>query len=433
MSKIVLETKCGMISGNEMDNGIQTFLGIRYATAGRWEYPLEVTSWEGIYDAGSFKAASYQRRAFHQEQPDSFYYNEFRKDEQYEYSEDCLFLNIWKPKKCKDAPVILYIHGGAFQGGCGNEKHFDGTEYAKRGNIFITCNYRLGALGYCCLPELIKRDGHTGNYGLYDQLIALQWVYNNISLFGGNPENITIMGQSAGAMSTQQLCVSPLAKKYIAKAIMTSGGGVSDVFGNMVTVEETFPFWQDVMSELGRTLEDWVKCDVQQLFDVTFEKMHHYENAITYCSPVVDKGIVPYETKELRCNKMQAEIPYLMGSTKDDLLPEEIQRMAKEWAVLQSKQGKIPSYCFKFARDLPGDQKGAWHSSELWYTIGALHNCWRPFVDWDYKISNMLIDYFCNFAKVGNPNGENLPTWMPTCKEEDAIFIISNTQMEMEK
>lgn len=433
MKEVIIESACGKIRGLESHDGVQKFYGIRYAAAGRWEYPVEVKKWDGIYDATSFKDASVQRRTFYPEQADSFYYNEFRKDETYTYSEDCLFLNIWKPEKCKNAPVILYIHGGAFQGGCGNEKHFDGSSYAKKGVIFITFNYRLGPLGYCALPELQKRDGHTGNYGMYDQFTALKWVYNNIEAFGGSPANITLMGQSAGAMSAQQLCMSPIAQKYISKAIMTSGGGISDSFGNAVCVEDTFPFWKSVMEKVGRNLEEWVSCDLKDLFDAVFATMEQYPNAIQNCSPVIDGNMILYNTNEMHFNKMQAAIPYLMGSTKDDMLPEELKRMAKDWVVLQTEQDMIPSYCFYFSRNLPGDDRGAWHSSELWYTIGALDRCWRPMEEWDYKVSQVLTSYFSNFARTGNPNGDNLPTWNPTCSECDNILIVSDTDIYMGK
>ena len=134
-----------------------------------------------------------------------FYYNEFRKGEKYTYSEDCLFLNVFAPEKVEGKlPVIVYIHGGGFTGGCGHEKHFDVPVWPKKGVIGVTLNYRLGPLGFAVLPELKEEAGRTGNYGLYDQYTAIKWVKHNISAFGGDPDNITIMGQSAGAMSVQQ-------------------------------------------------------------------------------------------------------------------------------------------------------------------------------------------------------------------------------------
>ena len=189
MDKIIL-TPCGQVRGTDSNiEGVTAFKGIRYATAERWKYPEIVTSWKGTYDASSYGNCSYQPRAFYNEEEKTekaFYYNEFRKGETYTYSEDCLFLNIWKPEDANEEsnlPVIFYIHGGGFTGGCGHEKHFDGPIWPTKGVIGVTINYRLGPLGFACLPELKEEAGYTGNYGLYDQLTALQWIKMNIKYF----------------------------------------------------------------------------------------------------------------------------------------------------------------------------------------------------------------------------------------------------------
>ncbi len=213
----IIKTPCGEIRGAAgRVTGTVAYKGIRYATAGRWEYPKQVTAWEGIYDATQYGHCSYQPRAFYNEEENLkkiFYYNEFRKGETYTYSEDCLFLNVFTPDTAKAGdklPVLVYIHGGGFTGGCGHEKHFDGPVWPTQGIIGVTLNYRLGPMGFVCLPELEAEAGSTGNYGLYDQMTAIQWVKDNIAAFGGDPENITIMGQSAGAASVQLQATSPL-------------------------------------------------------------------------------------------------------------------------------------------------------------------------------------------------------------------------------
>ena len=176
-------TPCGVISGTACQwPGIAAYKGIRYATAGRWEFPVPVTHWDGVYDATRYGACCYQPRAFYDEAAapgKAFYYNEFRKGETYTYSEDCLFLNIWAPADAAPGdrlPVIFYIHGGGFTGGCGHEKHFDGPVWPTKGCVAVTINYRLGPMGFVCLPELADEAGSTGNYALLDQLAALQWV-----------------------------------------------------------------------------------------------------------------------------------------------------------------------------------------------------------------------------------------------------------------
>ena len=223
----VISTKCGEIKGTASD-GIISFKGIRYAAAERWAYPVMTEKWDGVYDATAYGNCSYQPRAFYNEE-ENFYYNEFRKGETYTYDEDCLFLNIWTPESASETsklPVLVYIHGGGFTGGCGHEKHFDGPVWPDKGVIGVTLNYRLGLMGFVCLPQLEEEAGHTGNYGLYDQMTAIKWVKDNIASFGGDPDNITIMGQSAGGASVQLQCQSPLTDGLFQRAVMSSGCGM---------------------------------------------------------------------------------------------------------------------------------------------------------------------------------------------------------------
>ena len=169
MDKIII-TPCGKIRGYDCRiPGVRAYKGIRYATAGRWEYPKVVTNWQGVYDARSYGNCSYQPRAFYNEEENVkkfFYYNEFRRGEQYTYSEDCLFLNVWTPENADESsklPVIVYIHGGGYTGGCGHEKHFDDPMWPTKGVIAVTINYRLGPLGFFCIPELEDEAGNCGN------------------------------------------------------------------------------------------------------------------------------------------------------------------------------------------------------------------------------------------------------------------------------
>ena len=253
----IVTTPCGAVRGvPTRREGVVAYKGIRYATAGRFEYPREVISWDGVYDASEYGACAYQPRSFYDEEQmpkKVFYYNEFRRGEVYRYSEDCLFLNIFAPERTEGkCPVIVYIHGGGFRGGCGHEKHFDEPVWPEKGVIAVTLNYRLGPLGFAVLPELKEEAGKTGNYGLYDQLTAILWVKHNIESFGGDPDNITIMGQSAGAMSVQQHCLSPLSRGVFHKAVMCSGGGVNRMLSTS-SPEKSYPFWQDIMAKCGAT------------------------------------------------------------------------------------------------------------------------------------------------------------------------------------
>ena len=426
-----IKTKCGEIRGTTCQwENVVAYKGIRYATAGRWEYPKQVTHWDGIYEATEYGNCSYQPRAFYNEVEvveKAFYYNEFRKGATYTYDDDCLFLNIWVPKTAtpdSELPVVFYIHGGGYTGGCGHEKHFDGPVWPTKGVIAVTCNYRLGPMGYLCLPELKEEAGHTGNYGMYDQITALQWVRDNIREFGGNPDNITIMGQSAGAMSVLNLCISPLTEGMFAQAVMHSGGGVSKLMDSKATTEDRYEFWEKVLAEANcKNLKELRTLDVEKLFEAWKTVKKSSPKYGMAAAPCID-GMALTESGLTAAEKgMQRDIPYFMGSTSHDMAPPIIADMARDWCIRQDVQHKKPSYCFFFDRMLPGDHNGAWHSSELWYFFGTLKNGWRPFKDHDYKISDIMTTYLCNFAKTGNPNGEGLCQWNPTTAENKQMLV----------
>lgn len=420
MDKMIL-TPCGQVQGTDSNvDGVIAFKGIRYATAGRWQYPEIVTQWQGVYDATAYGNCSYQPRAFYNEEENPgkiFYYNEFRKGETYTYDEDCLFLNIWTPEDATEdskLPVLVYIHGGGFTGGCGHEKHFDGPIWAKKGVIAVTINYRLGPMGFVCLPELEKESGHTGNYGLYDQLTAIQWVKNNISAFGGDGDRITIMGQSAGAMSVQHLCHCDLAKGLFRSAVMSSGVGLGSFMTG--TPQKRGDFWKEVMTKCGcNSLEEFRKVSP----DVLFREWKNTKGSAMAASPVRDNLFIKDGAKPMN-------IPYMVGATSHDMAPAVLQPMTRKWGA------KNGAYVWHFARMLPGDDKGAWHSSDLWYWFGTLKNCWRPMEAKDYSLSDEMTSYLCNFVRNGNPNGDNLPRW-DKCTNGKSVMLFGDEDTRMGK
>ncbi|MBQ8579904.1 MAG: carboxylesterase family protein [Oscillospiraceae bacterium] len=423
----IVTTPCGAVRGCAgRVPGTAAYKGIRYATAGRWEYPTQVTGWEGIYDATAYGACSYQPRAFYNEEENLkkiFYYHEFRKGETYTYDEDCLFLNIFTPDTAREGdklPVLVYIHGGGFTGGCGHEKHFDGPVWPTKGIIGVTLNYRLGPMGFVCLPQLIEEAGFTGNYGLYDQMTAIRWVRDNIAAFGGDPENITIMGQSAGAASVQLQCSSPLTDGLFHKAVMSSGCGLGGMMSG--TVEKSCAFWQTVMARCGcQTLEQFRALPPAQLFDAWQSAKKEIKGGNTAAFPVKDgrfavEGAVP------------KNLPYMAGSTSHDMAPPVLQSMTRKWISQREK----PSYTWFFDRMLPGDDCGAWHSSDLWYWFGTLPNCWRPMEQKDYDLSEQMVSYLCNFARTGDPNkAAVLPTWIASDKNQKRVLRLGEKKTHM--
>ena len=430
----IVNTPCGKVKGVKSNvDGVVAFKGIRYATANRFEYAKEVTSWEGIYYASEYGNCCYQPRSFYNEEENLkkiFYYNEFRKGATYTYSEDCLFLNIWVPEGIKETdslPVLFYIHGGGYTGGCGHELQFDGPLWPKHGVIGVTINYRLGPLGFTCLQELKDEAGHSGNYGLYDQVTALNWIKHNISSFGGDSNNITIMGQSAGAMSVQHLCLSPITKGMFHKAIMSSGGGINKILAT-VKEEKEYDFCKKIMDYAGcSTLEELRNLPVDKLFEAwnTAKK----EKFGMPSAPVIDGVLIVDSPSAVLKRNEQHHIPYIIGSNSEDMFPPFMFSISKKWCRKQSS----PSYCYMFNHQLPSDNNGAWHSADLWYFFGTLDNCWREMNEMDFTLSNTMIKYITNFAKTGNPNGSDVPTWNTSTKKENKVMHLGNGIVEMKK
>ena len=405
-----ISTPCGIIRGTASRHpGVVAYKGIPYAQAERWTYPTETRHWDGILDATEYGPACVQQRAYKAEvdSRNPFYYYEFRKGVTFTYEENCLCLNIFTPEQAKNAPVIVYIHGGAFLGGSSDELCFDEPDWPKHGVVAVTLNYRLGPFGYACFEELAEREGQTGNYGLYDQLTALKWIKTNISSYGGDPENVTLMGQSAGAVSVQHLISSPLARGLIHRAIMASGGGRGRMFGPTVAAEDRFFLGRDLLKALDCRRVDELRTIPPKLIIDAYDSLlqsdfHKYWGS---CSIVVDHIAVMPSINEIESGE-QLDIPYMIGSTSEDLDPSMILD-AQEWSVMQGK----PSFSYFFERKLPGDEKGAFHSADLWYWFGTLDRCWRPFIERDFELSSQMKQYLINFARTGNPNSEDLPLW----------------------
>ena len=428
METVEFSSDYGKIRGvvSDRDPDVVIFKGIRYARAQRFSYPKRIdhSESEDVYDATSFGAACYQRRAFFDEsaEPENssnyFYWNEFRRGDSFTYSDDCLFMNLWIPRHAlenpKEAklPVLFWIYGGAFTDGCGYEKPMRGEAWCKRDVILVTFNYRVGPFGFCCLPQLKAEKGFCGNYGLFDQLAALQWVWRNIESFGGNPLAITLMGQSAGALSIQQMIGSPLTKGLYVGTISMSLGGASRVFDTgSRTPEDNYPFWQEMMSRLSLTTVDQLRqVDPKRIVDAFLKTQSARKDSTPVMMPVRDGRLVTHSTVEVQNKHLEHRLPFLISSTKNDLAAPVLRNVAAKWCRIENGRD-VPAYRAYFTRQLPGDHHGAFHSSDLWYVFGTLAECWRPFTDADYELSNRMMDYLSQFVKNQDPNAEGLPVW----------------------
>ena len=256
------KTKYGQVHGVQKD-GYTVFRGVPYAKPPvgekRFCPPEEPACWEGVYKADHFGCVCPQT----EHEPDSFYGKEFYLDPEFgmNQSEDCLYLNIWTPANTVDEklPVAFWIHGGAFMHGFSHESEFDGAAYCERGVILVTINYRLGAFGFLAHPWLSEESGvgRSGNYAILDQIAALKWVKENIAAFGGDPENITVFGQSAGCMSVQTLISSPLTENWISKAIFQSAGGYDTGLNRDMPLSEAETIGQEFVELSGaKSLEE---------------------------------------------------------------------------------------------------------------------------------------------------------------------------------
>ena len=408
MGYITKSTPCGEIKGINGEKCYE-FRGVRYARAERYEIPVEQEKWDGVYDATEYKACCYQHRAFDDDaKVNPFYHIEFRKGLHFTYSEDCHFLNIWAPKNAKSCPVLIFIHGGSFTGGSTDEGHIKGERLAEKGIITVAMNYRLGPYGFCAHKDLEKDGEILANFGLYDQTVAINWVIKNISSFGGNPENITLMGQSAGAMSVDIHLSNPLLKNKIKGAIMQSGAGLQRCLLKPLSIEKITPFWDKIIENAGvKSINELKNVDAKTLYYAWLKACKESKFSMPYTFPVYDEKIICKNDFTL---KSLPDIPCIIGSTCTDMIPIVLEAVTKKYARhIQSKNGKC--WLYNFNRFLPGDDMGAWHSADLLYAFSTLDFNWRPFEEVDYKISEQLSDAIAQFAKTQNPNCESIPTW----------------------
>ncbi len=430
-------TKYGEIQG-VCEDGCIVFKGVPYAKPPvgdlRWRAPQKPEPWDGVYMADTWPDRCVQSSGENRDGP-SIYDKEFHSYNEPDtpVSEDSLYLNIWVPEghEGEKLPVAMFIHGGAFTGGTGHEVEFRSSAYAGRGVILVTVNYRLGILGFLAHPWLSEEDAAAcGNYGILDQIAALDWLGENIAAFGGDPDNITVFGQSAGCMSVQTLLSVEPARGRFARAILQSGAGYP------VIIQPDLPL--ELACECGeKAAQSAGASSLEELRSVPAETLLGIQERITAAmfmdwggmifAPVRNGALRSRTYDEIAAAGETFDVPTMIGSTGNDitLTPEEaasgdsrFQRYCVAWALLMEQVGHAPSYVYHFIRELPGDDAGAFHASELWYMLGTYERCWRPMTEADAELSARMVAYWTNFMKNGDPNGEGLPPW-PPCTARD--------------
>jgi para-nitrobenzyl esterase len=382
------------------DDVVRVFMGIPFAAPPvgdlRWKAPQPVEPWENIRKCATPPASAMQAHP----RPLLCYTSEFLIPAE-PVSEDCLYLNVWTAAKNPDEkrPVIVWIHGGAFVGGSGTIPLYDGEAMARKGVVFVTVNYRLGIFGFLAGSELTAESPlHTsGNYGILDQIAALEWIKENIAAFGGDADNVTIAGQSAGAISVCALIASPLAKNLFHQAIAESGALAQEMLACLLKDAEKDG--DKVIKENGGSLAQMrqipatgllkIKCNINLVLD----------------NVVINEPIEAYEKGQIN------DVPLLTGWNKDDIGG--FDKLVINLTTLHATNSKNPVYCYYFTHVPPGNTFwGAFHSAEFGYALHTL-KYWnnRPFTDVDYKLEEAMSNYWVNFAENGNPNNDRLHEW----------------------
>jgi para-nitrobenzyl esterase len=305
-----ITTANGVIAGSEDSiSGIRSFKGIPFAAPPvgqlRWQPPHPVSPWQGVYDATHFGPRAMQLPVFGD--------MAFRSNGM---SEDCLYLNVWTPTRSETEalPVLLYFYGGGHIAGDGSEPRYDGAELAQQGIIVLTANYRLNIFGFFAHPDLSQESPYhaSGNYGLLDQVAALQWVHENIAAFGGDPRRITIAGESAGSMSVSALMASPLSKGLIAGAIGSSGALIGRL--GPVPLAEAEAIGMVFGKNLGATNSTALRAiPAQTLLNATVG------TGVRYFPPVIDGYFLPSSLPDLYAEGEQAQVPLLVGWNSEEM------------------------------------------------------------------------------------------------------------------
>jgi para-nitrobenzyl esterase len=465
---LTIKTEQGKATGKTINDGkVKAFLGLPYAAPPvgdlRWKAPEPPAKWKGERDATKFGAHCAQNHVF-----DDMVFQDAGP------SEDCLFLNVYAPAdatKSSKLPVMFWIHGGGYSGGGSSEPRHNGDFLPLKGVVLVTINYRLGIFGFLATSDLAKEaNGSAGNYGLMDMVAALQWVKANIKDFGGDADNVTIFGESAGSFAVSTLMAAPTAKGLFAKAIGESGGAFSDVLP-MDTLEAREKKDDEFVATLGvKSLAELRALPTDKILDAVKGKR-------TGFSSDVDGKLLTEPVPETYAAGKQAHVPLLAGWNRDEgswlgngMTVEKWKGMAAgmfkdraaeflsiypgatdeeaiesagafggdsfiafstwRWLEAHRKTGDSPVYRYHFElRALPSKfHPGtfAFHSDDIEYVFGTLDT--RPgetVRPEDRKLSDEMMSYWTNFAKTGDPNGAGLPVW-PKYGAGDALIHLND-------
>ena len=414
------------------DPRVTAFRGVPFAAPPvgerRWRAPSPCPDWEGTREAYGFGPIPMQ------DTPglgDDIYCREWHVDPDIPMSEDCLYLNIWTNAKDgrEKMPVLLWYFGGGFQWGYTAEMEFDGERLARRGIVVVTAAYRLGAFGFMAHPELTRESPQApSNFGLLDQQAALLWVHRNIAAFGGDPENITIAGQSAGGGSVMNQLVCEENRPLIRGAAVLSGmirNRAEDSPFSPLPLEEAERGGEAFLSYLGA--EDIAAARALPAGEIC-AKYSAYAQDHPRMFPNLDGQFVRGDALERFVRGECAPVPLLAGNTSDEFCfggVSIVEQTVKETFLEARENGREQKdFYYRFDPDIPGDDHpGTFHSCDLWFFFETLAKCSRPYRGRHYDLARQMCDYFANFIRFHDPNGdgsdgERLPEWEPFRKED---------------
>lgn len=416
------------------DPRITSFKGIPYAEPPvgklRFHAPVPAGKWEGTLKAFNFSKIAVQPKPYYN--PDDIYCREWSVDKDQPMGEDCLTVNVWTPAKAANEklPVYVWIYGGGWQTGFSAEMEFDGERIARRGIVVVTLNYRLNCFGFLCHPEITAENPEApANFGLLDQRLAMEWVKKNIEAFGGDSENITLGGQSAGGGSVLHQIMAGRGDNLFKRAMVDSGMFINPYFQQFKqhSLKEAEQIGIDFFDFLGvKTLAE-ARALETDFIQQKWEEYGGWAKSIQCWLPVFDGKFVKDDFFTQLKEKAFEPVPMIVGQTTDEFKVQkpntnEMISMVKHgiWQyqkILEANGYDTDTWYYEFDVPIPGwDQPGKFHSVDLWFWFETLAKCWRPFTGVHYDVSRQMCNYLCNFIKTGNPNGidyENreLPRW----------------------
>ena len=358
--------------------------------------------------------------------------------------EDCLYANVWRPANAKGKlPVVFWIYGGGFVNGGASPPTYSGAELAKQGVLFVSANYRVGRFGTFAHPALTRANednGLLGNYGYMDQLAALKWVQRNIAAFGGDPDNVTIIGESAGGMSVHTLVTSPMTKGLFERAVVMSGGDGGGMGGaNLASTEEigvNFAKAHGIDADDPQALAKLRALSQEQVTDgLSMMAMFTAKGPRTFASPFVDGKLAVDAGAAYRSGNF-AHVPIMIGATSGDMGGKTGMMIGGARNVETTIAGQgvtVYAYRFSYVAENPPPpppgmppQQGAGHASDIpfFFDTQAIKYGDRTTAR-DNAMGKTISAYIVNFAKTGDPNGTGLPAWPKYDRAQDRIMDFS--------